>query len=124
MQCEFCGKAFASHAAHDSHIRRTHHSDPSAAARTNAQLQLLASAGGWPLGPGGAGGVGDSSLERFATSLAPLFLAAGGHQTPNNPNLNQNRTSPTAAEQKLSVARLAAAAGLQGLLRVAATEDT
>ena len=108
------------------HIRRTHHSDPSAAARNNAQLQILASAGGWPLGAGTAGGVGDPSLERIATSLAPLFLAAGGHQTPNNQNLNmnQNRTSPTAAEQQLSVARLAAAAGLHGLLRVAATEDT
>lgn len=23
-QCKFCGKAFASHAAHDSHVRRTH----------------------------------------------------------------------------------------------------
>ena len=24
FQCKFCGKAFASHAAHDSHVRRTH----------------------------------------------------------------------------------------------------
>jgi len=24
FQCKYCGKAFASHAAHDSHVRRTH----------------------------------------------------------------------------------------------------
>jgi len=24
FQCRHCGKAFASHAAHDSHVRRTH----------------------------------------------------------------------------------------------------
>ncbi len=24
FKCKFCGKAFASHAAHDSHVRRTH----------------------------------------------------------------------------------------------------
>ena len=27
MQCKYCGKAFASHAAHDSHVRRTHARD-------------------------------------------------------------------------------------------------
>ena len=27
LQCKFCGKAFASHAAHDSHVRRTHTRD-------------------------------------------------------------------------------------------------
>lgn len=27
LQCRHCGKAFASHAAHDSHVRRTHAKD-------------------------------------------------------------------------------------------------
>ena len=27
LQCKYCGKAFASHAAHDSHVRRTHARD-------------------------------------------------------------------------------------------------
>ena len=27
LQCKHCGKAFASHAAHDSHVRRTHSKD-------------------------------------------------------------------------------------------------
>uniref|UniRef100_A0A2C9LMX8 C2H2-type domain-containing protein n=1 Tax=Biomphalaria glabrata TaxID=6526 RepID=A0A2C9LMX8_BIOGL len=27
FKCKFCGKAFASHAAHDSHVRRTHSLD-------------------------------------------------------------------------------------------------
>ncbi len=32
FQCKHCGKAFASHAAHDSHVRRTHIKDRACAA--------------------------------------------------------------------------------------------